>query len=234
MATEFYSAETGQLVTETALIKVNPVNDLDVRRLHEEALKLQSYALSMVVADVGTAKMATDDLAALAKLKKAIEQKRKEWIDPISTHLAEVNQAFKSFTAPLEEADKLLRGKIISYKQAEEERARKVDEANRLMHKAARMQAEASGTGEISTEIVFAAPVEVPAKTIASNMGSSTTVKTWHYRVVDFAALTDPYKIENVALLNAMAKQINKTGMPNVPGVEWYQEENIRINTRGE
>ena len=98
--------------TETALIKVNPVNDPAVLALREEALKLQAYALSMVVADNGTAKMATDDLAALSKVKKAIEQKRKEWIDPISTHLAEVNQAFRQFTAPLEEADKCLRGKI--------------------------------------------------------------------------------------------------------------------------
>ena len=230
--TEFYPTrehEELEAVTETALIKVNPVNDPAVLALREEALKLQAYALSMVVADVSAAKMATDDLAALSKVKKAIEQKRKEWIDPISTHLAEVNQAFKQFTAPLEEADKCLRGKIMDWKHAEEERKRQIDEVNRLRFEAARLEAKANG-GEITESVVILPSPDAPAKTMASDLGSSSTVKLRKWRLVDISQVPAEYlKVDEVAI-----GKLVRAGIPAIPGIEIYTEETLRINTRGE
>lgn len=217
-------------ITETALIKINPMTDLDVQQFREESYKLLTYANSMVISSPEGVKLATDDLSIISKLKKSIELKRREYIDPISTHLAEVNQAFKLFAAPVIEADTILRSKIMDYKRVEEERVRKLEEANRMMMEAARIQAEQSGTGEISPEIVIVPVPDAPAKTIASNMGSSTTVKVRKWEVENIQQVP----VEYLRVDEAQIGKLVRAGIPAIPGIRIWVEETLRINSRGE
>jgi len=216
-------------VTETALIKVNPETDLDVVNLRDEALKLQAYAVSMVVADAAGAKLATDDLSILSKLKKQIELKRREWIDPISTHLAEVNQAFKSFTAPVEEADKCLRWKILNYKAEIERQRVEAAEINRRAEELARQQAAMNG-GEFTQELSPATVAKAPEKTITTDLGSSSTVKLRKWRLVDIRQVPVEYlKVDEAAI-----GKLVRAGISAISGIEIYTEETLRINARGD
>ena len=62
----------------TAIININPGMDSAVIALQQEILRLQSFADARIIATAEDVKLATEDLSLLVKLKKAIEDKRKE------------------------------------------------------------------------------------------------------------------------------------------------------------
>jgi len=113
--------------TTTAVVKVKPEADEAVIALHEQSLKLEQYAVALVLTSDGDVKSATNDLSIISGLKKAIEDKRKEYTQPINDHLKAVNEAFKSFTEPLDRADRITRDKVLEYRQ-EQERIRQEQE----------------------------------------------------------------------------------------------------------
>ena len=80
----------------TALVKVRPQADEAVIALHEQSLKLEQYATALVITSDNDIKSATNDLSIISGLKKAIEEKRKEYTQPINDHLKAVNEAFKA------------------------------------------------------------------------------------------------------------------------------------------
>ncbi len=213
--------------TGTALISIAPEVDEKVISLYNEGIKLKEYAEKRVITGDAELRDATDDLSIIAKVKKAIEGKRKEYVDPIRFYLDSVNQFFKDFTSPLTDADTINRSKIKDYRA----------EIDRQIKEAAAIEAEkmelarreaALNNGEITVDLnPVPAPLPAPRK-VSTNLGSTSTFMVRKYRVVDFSKLPDQYKIENSALLN----RVVKAGIPEIPGVEIYEEEAIRVNTR--
>jgi hypothetical protein len=219
-------------INEIATIRINPDLDTQVSLYKAEAERLLGYATARIILSDADVKAATDDLSVLARLKKAIEAKRQEYVGPINEHLKAVNNAFKSFAGPLEIADATTRQKIMGYRRAEDEKARKIEEANAMRMEAARLEAEASGTGEIQESVQLTeAPAPLP-KTVTTDNGAASTVKNWHAQVVDFKLLPDEYKLPNQSMLDFLAKKISKNGVPTIPGVKFYSEETLRVNAR--
>lgn len=217
-------------ITETALIKINPYNEEYVCKLRDEALALATYAGLLNIEDDAAVRTATNDLSVLSKCKKAIELKRREYIDPISTHMAEVNMVFKSITAPLDEAEKTTKGKILAYKQAQEAKRAQIEEANRLRMEAARIEAAANGTGEISQSVIESPLPLSPANTTHADMGSASTVKLRKWRLADIRQVPAEYlKVDEVQI-----GKLVRAGIPAIPGIEIYVEETLRINAKGE
>src|SRR4030042_391913 len=115
----------------TAVVKVNPELDEAVIQLRGEAERLVVYAQGFVVANLEGVKRATEDLSMISNLKKALEERRKEYTQPLNDHLKEINATFKIFSEPLDAADKALRGKILAFNA----------EQRRLQEEAARAEA---------------------------------------------------------------------------------------------
>jgi hypothetical protein len=67
-------------------------------------------------------------LGEIATARKKSETARRFLVDPLNRHVKAINDEFKSAAAPLEEADKVVRAKVISY-QREQERARAEEQA---------------------------------------------------------------------------------------------------------
>ena len=107
----------------TAMIRVAPGADEVVVAMVVEIARLLAWAEEREVQDVEGVKRATDDLVLLAGLRKAIEDKRREYTVPVNDHLKAINEAFKAMTVPLENADKITRGKIMAYRREEERKA---------------------------------------------------------------------------------------------------------------
>jgi len=208
---------------ETAVIQVRPQGDLAVTRLYEEALKLELYANTLVIASDGDIKASTHDLSIMAGLKKAIEEKRKEYVQPINDHLKAVNDIFKDFTQPLVNADKITRGKILEYRSEQERQRREQEEINRLRMEAAQKEMELRG--EVSEPVSLVEVAPLTPNHFRTEMGTLGTMKIRKYRVVNFAELPDQYKIENSALLN----KVVKAGIPEILGVQIYEEEVLRV-----
>ena len=108
---------------QTAIVAVEPNQDTEVLTLHEAIKKARDFALAMTVTTHEGAKMATNDLAVIAGLKKSLEAKRRGFVDPHNDYVRQVNEAFKVMSAPILEADKSLRGKWTAFK-IEQERFR--------------------------------------------------------------------------------------------------------------
>lgn len=212
--------------TTTTLVKVKPEADAEVIAFHNEALRLQEYATARVIATAEDLKPATDDLSIIAKLKKALEEKRKEYVKPLQDHVKEINDAFKTLMQPIEEADRITRSKILAF-QAEQDRIRREqEEINRLRLEAA--QAEMKLKGEIteSVNLVEVSP-EAP-KRVSTDMGAvgQRMIKKWE--LVDMSLVPEEYKI----LDSAKITKVVKAGIPSIPGIKIWSEPVLTVNAR--
>lgn len=71
---------------------------------------------------------ATEFLAQIARAKKDAEKARRFLVDPLNKHVKAINAEFKVKTEPLDEADQVVRGKVLAY-NAEQERLRAEEQA---------------------------------------------------------------------------------------------------------
>jgi len=210
----------------TAIVRVKPEQDIEVQSFYEQALKLAEYAGARDIAIAEDLKPATDDLSIIAKVKKALEGKRKEFVTPLQDHIKEINNAFKRLMEPIEIADGLTRSKILTFQQEQERIRQEQEEVNRLRMEAAQKEMELKG--ELSEPVGLVEVTPEAPKRVSTDIGSAGQRMVRKYRVVDFAVLPDQYKIENSALLN----KVVKAGIPSIPGVEIYEEPVIVVNTK--
>jgi hypothetical protein len=211
----------------TAIIKVGPEHDPAVLALAGEAKRLRDYAIARILASDADLKPATDDLAIIAKVRKLLTERKSDYLKPIKAHIDAVNAAFNSIMAPLEDADQITRKQVLAYNAAVGKRRQEAEEINRKKAELAKQEAQFNGTGEITIDTT---PVDIPASitNVKTDMGMTSTMKVRKYRVIDFAKLPDQYKIENSALLN----KVVKAGIPEIPGVEIFVEETLRVEAR--
>ncbi len=208
-----------------ALIQVRPDADPRVLALYQEGIKLRDYARARVVANDDDVKTATDDLSVIASLKKAIEERRREYVGPINEHLKAVNAAFGNFTDPLNEANTVNRDKVLAYR-AEQERVRREQERiNQLRMEAARVEMELKGESSEPAGLVPVAEV-APAR-YRTDVGTTGTAKVWKFEVVDFALLPDQYKEANIPMI----RKVVQAGAA-IPGVRAWQEEGLRVTAK--
>ena len=102
--------------SSVAVINIAPADDLAVRDLKEEIIKLSNYATFRVIKCDDDLTPATDDLALIARLKKALKEKQDEYVKPIKAHLDKVQFVFKDLLACLDDIDKTNREKIAAYR----------------------------------------------------------------------------------------------------------------------
>jgi len=211
---------------QTALVHIQPGMDDRVIALYLEGGRLKEYADALVVRNSDDVKRATDDLSTIAGIKKAIEEKRQEYLRPLLDYQKEINVAFKDFTEPLTQADTIMRQKVHDYR-AEQERIRLEQERiNRLREEAARAEMELKGEIAEPVGLVEVAPV-APTR-YQTDVGILGTAITWRWELVDFALLPDRFKVENATLIG----KVVRAGEREIPGVRIYSEETIRVTAR--
>ncbi len=214
--------------SDTALLKVSPQSDESVKALEVEVRGLLHYAEVRAIATDADVKTATEDLSLLSKLKKAIADKRKDWLTPIKNHLDAVDAVFKSLSTPLDQADKLTRSKILAYRAEQECKAREAEEINRLRMEAAKKEMELKG--ELTESVNLVEVVPTLPKTIRTEVGSAGMRDNWTYEVVDFAALPNEYKVPDTAMLNSIAKKYHD--QKPIPGVKFINKPILAVNAR--
>ena len=211
---------------ETALA-LRPGEDLEVRSFYNEALKLQEYAVGRVIATVDDSKLATNDLIIISKLRKAMEGKRKGYLEPLKVQADAIRDTYNFLMAPVLDADKITCDKLMSY-QNEQARIRKEQEdINRLMEEAAQKQKELNG------EIVEVEKVEVlpdVGTKVSTDMGIAGQRANWKWEVVDFSLVPREYLVVDDAQLTAIARGHHDT--KPIPGVRFYNEPIIARRAR--
>lgn len=210
---------------ETALAKA-PGSDIEAIDYYNEALKLQQYAESRVIATVEDVKVATDDLSIIAKHKKAMEEKRKEYISPLQDQVKGINETYKTLMEPILAADQITRGKILDYRAEQERQRQEAEEIARLEREAAERRAALTGEPMVVPEVVEAPPV-APDR-YRSEMGTLGKMMIRKWEVVDLALVPDEYKMIDSIKIG----KVVRAGIPSIPGIKIWEEETLRVNAR--
>ncbi len=218
-----------QIVT-TAVINISPESDLIVLQLLCEANKLRDYAEKRVIAMDADLKPAVDDLTLIAKVKKALIEKKAEYVKPIKVHLDAFNDTFMTLLTPLEDADHITRSKILSYREAQERKAKEAAEINRQKEELARREAAFNGTGEVTIDTTPVTVPPPPPAHVRTEVGTLGTQQNWKFEVVDFALLPNEYKMADEVKIGKVVRATK--GSVAIPGVKMWPEDSLRINTR--
>lgn len=123
MSTEVTTAEQGEL---------------------EETPRIIAEAQATEVQTPEQAQLATEFLSQIAAIKRQDESARKTLVKPLNDHVKMINDRFKRRSVPLDEADQIVRGKVLAY-ETEQQRLRAQEQA-RLDRE--RREAEAKAEAE--------------------------------------------------------------------------------------
>jgi len=103
------------------------------------------------------------------------------------------------------------------------------EDINRKRQEAA--EAEMRLKGELTESVNLVEVVPEAPKIVSTGMGSTGMRDNWKYRVVNFAELSDEYKIEDSVMLNSIAK--GHHDKKPVKGIVFYNEPIIAVRAKG-
>jgi len=214
--------------SEATALTTRPGADVEVLSYYTEATKLQKYAQSRVITTLEHVKEATADLSIISNLKKAMEAKKKEYLEPLKVKTEAIRGTYNFLMAPVFEADKVTRTKMLEYNK-EQARIRAEQEAiNQKRMEAA--QAEMKLKGKLTEDVNLVEVAPEVSKTTRTGLGTASLTANWKYEVADFALLPDEYKVPDTAMLNAIARKHHD--QKQIPGVRFYNEPTISVRTQ--
>jgi len=219
-----------EVIETTALVAIHPEIQESIKALRQEGERLQQYAQGLTVSSVADVKRATEDLSMIANLKKALEEKRKEYTQPLNAHLKEINDSFKGMVAPIDSADQTLRGKILAYNREQQRIKEETEKAEALLRQAADIQAKiAQQTGEI-----YEAPPTIPLQEshpvtkAYTDVGDMSTRTNRKWEVEDFAKVSDEYKMID----GTKVGKVVRAGISAIPGIRIWTEDSLVIKAK--
>jgi hypothetical protein len=216
---------------------------------------LKARAEGLEVRDDAAMAEATSLSLGLDRLKRALEKRRKETVDPPNQFVKAVNGAAKFFSDPVTEAISALKAKMTAYQAAlvrereaaaRAEAARREAEARAAAEKRAaelrrEMEAKAAteaekaeaeararavAEAEAKAALMAAAPPPPEApRTVRTEAGAAQLVKKWTFRVSDPALVPREY----LALDERKVREAIRAGVREIPGLEIYEDQLTRL-----
>jgi len=162
-------------------------------------------ARAFVIETQEQADIAAELLNDVKRRRQALEAAQRRLLEPMREAEARVRDLFRPALEAAGEADKLWRGKIL------ESNRRRAEEASRALAEASRAAREGDQAAAAAA-MARAQPVE--------RVAGATIRRVWKYRVTDEVQVPRDYLTIDTAKLQRAAKD-----HPEVPGVEFYQEE---------
>lgn len=147
-------------------------------------------------------------------LKKRIEGKRKELVDPYRSEIARINDAAKDLSDPLDQIIEIANNKTSKYvKLKEEEKAKEQEAINEA--------AELFGVEDQQ----YVVPLE---KTFRGEGAMAVTKTEKKHKLLDITKVPIKYLMLN----DSQIKLDIKLGINEIPGLEIYEEKSIKLRTR--
>ena len=226
-----YEAAIADQATDplTALV-LRPGEDLEAHGYFEEAQKLLEYATALAITSDEIVKGATNDLSIISTLKKAMDSKRKSLLEPLKAQMDGIRDTYNYLMAPVLEADKITRGKILAYRQEQERKRQEAEDIARMEREAAERKAALTGEPVVAPEPVEKMP-ESPDH-YRSDMGTLGKSMLHKWEVIDFALIPDTYKKIDAGAVTNVVKA--SKGKIVIPGIRVWSEESLRVTTNKE
>lgn len=113
----------------TALATISPEQETAaVGGVAQAVSVVLRIATDLQVRNDAEAQQAAELLQRIAAERKAAEAARVELVKPLNDHVKHINSRFREATGPAEEADKIVRGKLLAWRE-EQERLRREEQA---------------------------------------------------------------------------------------------------------
>ncbi len=198
----------------------------EIMTVKTSTLMAQSAAITekanhLTVTDLITQADAVSFLGQVAKALKTVNERRRFFVDPLNAQVKAVNALFAEFTGPLEDADKLVRGKVLAYQQQEQARA----EAEKQAALAAAGEAPVPKVDGQIVNVDTGEIVQAAATTVRSFEGQATFKGRWTFEVVDAALVPDTFKMVNEKAIGAAVR----SGVREIPGIRIYSVQDIAV-----
>lgn len=113
---------------ETKTKEVKTIQDKDAVVLGNKAQQIYQQIVETAITDVESYRRALGILVQLVEIKTALESRRKFFSQPLYEQMRRVNDYFGQWLKPLEEAEKLLRQKIVDYRKKLKEELKQKEE----------------------------------------------------------------------------------------------------------
>ena len=223
--TETITMSSEDLLPSTALA-LRPGEDVEVHSYYQEALKLYGYASARIIDTFEDVKSANNDLSLISKIKKAMEGKKKEYLDPLKVQMDAIRDTYNYLMAPVLEADKITRDKMLAFNLKQKLIKEEQERINALRLEAAQKEMELTGELSESVNLVEVIP-EVP-KHIRTEMGTASTFKVRKWEIVDFALVPNELKLIDAGKVTKLVK----AGIGSIEGLRIWEEDSLRITAR--
>ena len=201
-----------------------------LRVFEDKVSAMEAEAKAATVNSAETAANATEMTGQTKRLMKAVDDRRKEIISEPDSFVRKVNGFVKPISDRLKAIEALLKRKLSDHAyQVELQRReieRKQNEARIELQKQVDAEAKAKGV-----ETVVLPPVAVPIKKepVRSDSAVSSAVMVWKHKVIDAAAVPREYLIVDELAVKAAVK----AGIRTIPGVEIFEEAEMRVRRVG-
>ena len=181
-----------------------------VQKAESDAALMSQQAEAIQVTTTEQEEQAYTALTQIKQAIKTIESKRKEITKPLNASLKAANTMFKKLAQPFVEADRIVRDKVMDFRQAQELKAEMEFERRR------KIQAAHEAKGHEIHEIT-----EPEAK-----VSKETVVaKRWTFEVVDEKKIPRGFLVlNNVAVNNAI-----RAGVREIDGLDIFQVGGLRV-----
>ena len=188
------------------------ISQKESQTLEKQVSPFVKQANSYQIDSVEAIEDASGFLRKLKDTENSIEKKRLELTQPHNKSLSVINVMFKQLSFPLVEARKILTGKVLNWKIAEQNRLAKEEARRRAIQ-----DAHEKAGHEVSAPVVLERP--------DNKIGNTQTTKYWAYEIVDFSKVPDQYKFINQPAIN----QAIRNGVREIPGLKIVQKERLSI-----
>ena len=101
---------------KTNNLPVQEVEEQEIVRLWNRAEQIRDTILTMTIESVDDYKKALEYLLSLSVIKLELDSKRQFFSKPLYDQMRRINAYFDQYLKPIEEADKILRQKIVQYR----------------------------------------------------------------------------------------------------------------------
>jgi len=214
--------------TATTAIAFRPGEDVEVLSYYAQGQKLLEYAENRYIGTVEDNKVAVDDLSIISRLKKAMEAKRKEYIEPLKTQVDAINATYKTLMEPVLSADKITRDKMLAYDARVRAERAEQERINQLRMEAAK--AEMALNGELSESVNLIEVTPEQGKTARTDLGTASMADRWTYDVIDETLIPREYLVIDHAQLSAIARSHHDR--KNIPGIKFVNKPIISVRAR--
>jgi len=208
------------------------------QEIEQQVTELNDQAAAVLAASeefqIATDEQYQASAEQLRKIKTAqanLKAKKDRALKPLNQALREVREWFKAPEGVLQEAERVLKGRIGAFNRERERRQR--EEQARLEEKARKDRArklEQARRAEEAGKAERAAALEQEAATVVAPTSQQAAPRVegisfrevWRFRIVDAAQIPDAYKVVDEKRIGQVVRAMK--GDTNIAGVEVYCE----------